>query len=437
VNGVYLIRELRDAAHDGGGFVEYVFPKPGYGDAPKLSYAEMIPGTELWVGTGVYIDDVQEESASTRAELIAKKNEATWTAIALLAALVLLGVAPLQWAMTKSITGPLGAATDAATRIAEGDLTDPMDDPGRDELAVLCRTLGETVRDLNAMCADIQDGAEYTRSTSREFASTSSNVADGATRQAAALEEISATVDGIRSRAESTARHAADSEATMRETAEAARHGGESMQATVSVIDQIDKEIGTVDEIARQTNLLALNAAIEAARAGQEGKGFAVVAGEVRRLAERSQATAARIIELARDGATRAKSSGDVVARLVEQVARVEQLVAGMAREGREQQTALEEVGTAVSSLDEIVQRNASAAEELSTAAGGLAERAEGLARTTARFRIDPDAARRRSVRPDTSDAIQPSNPPPRSEVFEPARLPPPGRESPRGRPRA
>jgi len=126
-----------------------------------------------------------------------------------------------------------------------------------------------------------------------------------------------------------------------------------------------------------------------------------------------------------------------VVARLVEQVARVEQLVAGMAREGREQQTALEEVGTAVSSLDEIVQRNASAAEELSTAAGGLAERAEGLARTTARFRIDPDAARRRSVRPDTSDAIQPSNPPPRSEVFEPARLPPPGRESPRGRPRA
>lgn len=58
-NNVYVIRELRDRAQGGGGFLEYIWPKPGAGDVPKVSYAEMIPGTEMWLGTGVYIDNIR------------------------------------------------------------------------------------------------------------------------------------------------------------------------------------------------------------------------------------------------------------------------------------------------------------------------------------------------------------------------------------------
>ncbi len=54
-NGVYFVRELSQRAAAGGGFVEYIFPKPGKGDQPKLAYSEMIPGTRFWIGTGVYI----------------------------------------------------------------------------------------------------------------------------------------------------------------------------------------------------------------------------------------------------------------------------------------------------------------------------------------------------------------------------------------------
>ena len=57
-NGVQVIRELRDAATGGGGFVNYVWPKPGAGEQPKVSYAEMIPGTRMWIGTGVYLDNI-------------------------------------------------------------------------------------------------------------------------------------------------------------------------------------------------------------------------------------------------------------------------------------------------------------------------------------------------------------------------------------------
>ena len=406
VNGLYLIRELRDRAHDGGGYLDYVFPKPGFGDAPKLSYAEMIPGTDLWIGTGVYTDDVDAEAAATRAELGKQSSAATGWALGVLALLLFLVVAPLQYAMVRSITVPLDAARDAAKRLADGDLTDPLEDDGRDELAGLCNTLGITARELGALCAGIQSGADFTVRSSREVESASGGVAEGATRQAAALEQIAATLEGIRSRADDAARHASESESAMRETAVRAEAGGKAMTETVSVISQIDREIGTVDEIARQTNLLALNAAIEAARAGDEGKGFAVVAGEVRRLAERSQQTAARIVELARSGAEQAKSSGEVVQRLVEQVKAVEDRIARMAAEEREQQGALIEVGTAVKSLDEVVQQNAAAAEELSASASALAQRSEALAGSTARFRIDPSmVARETTVGPSPTAA--------------------------------
>jgi len=59
-NGVFFVRELAQQASKGGGFVTYVFDKPGKGLVNKLSYSTMIPGTNTWIGTGVYIDNISE-----------------------------------------------------------------------------------------------------------------------------------------------------------------------------------------------------------------------------------------------------------------------------------------------------------------------------------------------------------------------------------------
>ena len=96
-----------------------------------------------------------------------------------------------------------------------------------------------------------------------------------------------------------------------------AEKGGDAVRETVVAMREITQKILIVGDIAYQTNLLALNAAIEAARAGTHGKGFAVVAGEVRKLAERSQAAAQQISDLAKKSVAVAENAGSLLDRTV------------------------------------------------------------------------------------------------------------------------
>lgn len=139
-NGVYYVRELSRQAHAGGGYVFYSFPKPSGQLERKLSYSEMIPGTDMWVGTGVYIDKIAKEEAVLAAMVADLFNQALAGSSAVFAAMVaVLSLACLI--IARSVARPLAEATGAAERIAAGDLSVRLDDSGRDEASRLQTSL--------------------------------------------------------------------------------------------------------------------------------------------------------------------------------------------------------------------------------------------------------------------------------------------------------
>jgi methyl-accepting chemotaxis protein len=161
---------------------------------------------------------------------------------------------------------------------------------------------------------------------------------------------------------------------------------------------QIASKISIIEEIARQTNLLALNAAIEAARAGEHGKGFAVVASEVRKLAERSQKAAGEITELSSTSVKVANKAGELLSKILPDVKKTSELVQEIAAASREQDTGAQQVNKAIQQLDQVIQTNAGASEEMSSTSEELSAQAKLLQEAIAFFKVDGSALQRPST---------------------------------------
>ncbi|WP_243364569.1 methyl-accepting chemotaxis protein [Fundidesulfovibrio terrae] len=350
-NNVYFVRDLMTKAKDGGGFVEYVFPKPGQGDQPKLAYSTMIPGTTMWIGTGVYIDNIEKEKANIRLqseERIRSILTQIFTGIGVCLVLIIL----LSGLIISTISGPIREATSAAMRCADGDLDIKLDALGSDEAArmqaalnKMVETLRANIRDIEAKTQEAQDkalAADAARLQAEEAMDKAEKArCDGMAQAASRLEavvqhigsatqSISHQADDINTRAgeqserigvtatnmdqmsdavmdvarnassasvqaEQARQKAIEGRKVVDDSIQAMRQVGGEARSLKSNMDDLGKRsqdinriLTVISDIADQTNLLALNAAIEAARAGDAGRGFAVVADEVRKLAEKT-----------------------------------------------------------------------------------------------------------------------------------------------------
>lgn len=199
--------------------------------------------------------------------------------------------------------------------------------------------------------------------------STTQQVSQGASEQAASAEEVSSSMEQMGANIQQNTDNANITEKLAMKVTSDAKESGIAVKQSVEAMKEIAQKISIIEEISRQTNLLALNAAIEAARAGEHGKGFAVVASEVRKLAERSQNAAGEITGISTSSVEIAEKAGILLDTLVPNIERTSELIQEISSASTEQNTGIEQISLALTQLDQVTQQNASAAEEMAATA--------------------------------------------------------------------
>jgi methyl-accepting chemotaxis protein len=315
------------------------------------------------------------------------------------------------FALVRRVRAALALAVAAAERIARGDLRQKVEITSRDEIGDLQAAMRAMGEKLAAVIGEVRASAEALGSASGQVSSTAQVLSKGTGEQAASVEETTSSLEEMSSSIAGNAANSRQTEEMAADGARSAEQTGKAVTDTVEAMKAITDRISIVQEIAYQTNLLALNAAIEAARAGEHGKGFAVVATEVRKLAERSQMAAKEIGDLAVRSVGIADRSGAMLGQLVSSIRKTSELVQEVSAASQEQSSGVAQVSRAMSVVDQVTQRNASAAEELSSTAEEVAAQAEALQQLMAFFQLarEGEASRPRAAPP--AEAVPPELP--------------------------
>ncbi|KAA0075167.1 methyl-accepting chemotaxis protein [Tardiphaga sp. P9-11] len=404
VSGVAITREFRDGvAANGSKILTYEFQKPNEQvPSRKMGYAAALPGWNMFIATGAYLDDLD-----------AHLKPIIWAlGLAMLAIAAVAGA--IAWLIGRSITRPLGMLGSRMESLAKGALDEEIPGVGRgDEVGAMAKTVqvfkdnalriraleqveadaqgriaAERRAAMEAMATDfersvtgivrsvstaavgMQSTAQSMTATASDASSRAATVSAASTRSsdnvstvAAAAEELSASVGEVLRQVSASS-----------EIASKAVGDAERTNATVQILSSGAEKIGEVVQlihsIASQTNLLALNATIEAARAGESGRGFAVVASEVKALASQ---TAKATEEISAQVAAMQASTSEAVAS----IGAITGTIAQMSQITNTISVAVEQQGTATQEIARNIQSVSAGANEISNHIGGVSSAAE------------------------------------------------------------
>jgi methyl-accepting chemotaxis protein len=409
VNGRMISRELLDGVKAKGEILlTYEYVRPGE-DKPirKIGYAVAIPGWNMFLGTGAYLEDLD-----------AKLKPVIWM-LALATLVIALVSGGIAWLIGRSISRPLGQLGARMRALADGELDGDIPGTERgDEVGAMAATVqifkdnALRIRGLEKVEAETQQRAQAERraameniasdfersvkgivssvataakgmqTTAQSMTATASDASARAATVGAASDGASNNVGTVAAAAEELSSSVTEISRQVTRSSEIASKAvsdAERTNATVQVLSTGAEKIGEVvkliHSIAAQTNLLALNATIEAARAGESGRGFAVVASEVKALANQ---TAKATEEISGQVAAMQSSTSDAVLSIggiTETIAQMSEITVSIA-------TSIDQQGEATREIARNIQSVAAGSSEISAHIGGVTSAAEatGLA---------------------------------------------------------
>ena len=395
-NGVYLINDLVVAGKknnygSGDIFVNYHFPRLGEKvPSAKMSYAIYLKDWNLMIGTGIYIDRIDEEVQIFQNQLL-ETRDSLITSIAITSIIVIVVILFISIMVVNSILTPLSRVSDSITELCEGngDLTKrvPVDD--RFEMGTLSSNLNQLLESLHNTIHRVYIVAKDVKSETNALADRADKIKEVMVKQhsevdlvASAATQMSASAVEISRNAENAASAAKEVDDNGDRALEKVQRSSQEMAHLVKEITRacdVVSDVGTdvegivailqvIESIAEQTNLLALNAAIEAARAGEQGRGFAVVADEVRNLASKTQGSTDEIQQMI----TKLQDSSHSAVKVMGQSIELSDSAEGSVNESS---SALNEIASSVGVITDMNTQIATAAEEQSAVVKDISQR--------------------------------------------------------------
>lgn len=291
---------------------------------------------------------------------------------------------------------------DILEHIARGDMTVNIISEYKGDFTKLKDSINKSIVSFNDVLTEIDTAATQVALGSRQVSDGSQTISQGATEQAAEIDQLTSTITEIASQASQNAHSANNANELVKAFKSDALAGNSQMEKMQKAMEEIkaasesiSKIIKVIDDIAFQTNILALNAAVEAARAGIYGKGFAVVASEVRNLAARSAQAAKETTDLIENsivivgsGTKIADQTAVALQSIVSGVDKAAELVAQIAVASNEQVIGITQINNSVDEMMRVVQTNSATSQETAAASEELSNQAEMLREMVSDFQL-------------------------------------------------